>query len=101
MSVHTGWAATLVAAANRHHAPVLSLDGPSELDTDTGVPHEPAILAGATVTLALPKTGLIASAAAEHAGELFFADIIADIIVPLPCTLPRPSPWAPYSRGAT
>ncbi len=70
-----GSAAALVAAANRHHAPVLSLDSPSGLDPDTGVPHEPAIRADATMTLALPKTGLLASAAAEHVGELYLADI--------------------------
>ena len=71
----TGSAAALVAAANRHDAPVLSLDSPSGLDTDTGVPHEPAVRADATMTLALPKTGLIASAAAEHVGELHLAAI--------------------------
>ena len=70
-----GSAAALVTAANRHAAPVLSLDTPSGLDTDTGVPHEPAIRADATMTLALPKTGLLASVAAEHVGELYLADI--------------------------
>ncbi len=71
----TGSAAELVAAANHHAAPVLSLDTPTGLDADTGVPHEPAIRADATMTLALPKTGLVASAAAEHLGELYLADI--------------------------
>ncbi len=71
----TGSAAALVAAASRHAAPVLSLDTPSGLDPDTGVPHEPAIRADATMTLALPKTGLLATAAAEHVGELYLADI--------------------------
>ncbi len=71
----TGSAAELVTAANHHAAPVLSLDNPSGLDTDTGVPLEPAIRADATLTLALPKTGLLASAAVEHVGELYLADI--------------------------
>ena len=71
----TGSAAALVAAANHHAAPVLSLDSPSGLDTDTGVPHGPAIRADATMTLALPKAGLLESAAAEHVGELYVADI--------------------------
>ncbi len=70
-----GSAAALISAANRHAAPVLSLDTPSGLDTSTGVPHEPAIRADATMTLALPKTGLLASAAAEHVGDLYLADI--------------------------
>ena len=83
----TGSAAALVKAANRHAAPVLSLDSPSGLDIDTGVPHEPAIRADATMTLALPKTGLLASAAAKHVGDLYLADISA----------PPPPPPALYS----
>ncbi len=51
---------------------VVSLDNPSGLDVTTGVPETPCVIAAATVTLALPKTGLMG---ASHVGELYLADI--------------------------
>ena len=56
-------------------APVLALDLPSGLDADSGEVLAPAIRAAATLTLALPKVGLLAPAAAAHVGELYLADI--------------------------
>lgn len=53
-------------------AQVLSLDLPSGLDADEGLAHAPTISATATLTLALPKHGLVG---AEEAGELYLADI--------------------------
>ena len=51
---------------------MLSLDVPSGVDSETGdVPGE-AVRASATVTLALPKTGIVGHAAT---GRLFLADI--------------------------
>ena len=67
-----GTAAQLIDLANAHDAPILSLDAPSGLDTTTGVVHEPAVRATATMTLALPKEGL---RDAPHVGELYLADI--------------------------
>jgi NAD(P)H-hydrate epimerase len=67
-----GAAARLIESANAHRAPVLSLDTPSGLDTTSGERHEPSIRATATLTLALPKTGLDHS---ELVGELHLADI--------------------------
>jgi NAD(P)H-hydrate epimerase len=61
--------------ANRQPAPVLSLDAPSGLDTTTGTAHDPTVRAAATLTLALPKTGLLAPGAGEFVGELYLADI--------------------------
>ncbi len=53
--------------------PILSLDVPSGVDVDTGEPPEgPVITADATMTLALPKQGLLGS---PHVGDLFVADI--------------------------
>ncbi len=52
--------------------PVLSLDIPSGLDATTGMVGHPTIMASATLTLGLPKTGLVAS---PTVGELYLADI--------------------------
>lgn len=71
----TGTAARLIAAANTHPAPLLAIDLPSGLDARTGEPYEPCIRATATLTLALPKTGLLAPSARPYTGELAVADI--------------------------
>jgi NAD(P)H-hydrate epimerase len=71
----TGFAARLIAAANAHPAPILAVDLPSGLDGLTGEPYDPCIRADATLTLALPKTGLLAPAARPVTGELAVADI--------------------------
>lgn len=70
-----GDAAAMIGRANEHPAPVLALDVPSGVDATTGDVHEPAVVATATITLALPKTGLRAAAAERHVGELYLADI--------------------------
>lgn len=70
-----GAAAQLIHAANSHTAPVLSLDAPSGVDTTSGEVREPAIHASATMTLALPKKGLLPARAAGVLGELYLADI--------------------------
>jgi len=71
----TGAAARLIAAANTHPAPILAIDLPSGLNGLTGEPYDPCIRAAATLTLALPKTGLFAVAARPFVGELAVADI--------------------------
>ena len=40
-----------------------------------GIPGNPCINAAATLTLALPKSGLLTHQAAEYVGELYLADI--------------------------
>jgi NAD(P)H-hydrate epimerase len=65
----------LITWANRQAAPILALDAPSGLDTSTGTIYEPAIRATATMTLALPKAGLLTDQAAPNVGELYLADI--------------------------
>jgi len=67
-----GRTAELIGWAAARPGPVLSLDGPSGLDLDTGRPGTPCVRADATMTLALPKTGL---AGAEVTGRLYLADI--------------------------
>ena len=63
----------LIQLANSNRAPILSLDAPSGLDTTTGHLFTPHIQANATLTLALPKAGLVTGAAA--CGDLYLADI--------------------------
>lgn len=70
-----GVAAALARAANAHPAPALALDVPSGVDATTGQPRDPAVRAAATMTLALPKTGLREPHARPHVGELYLADI--------------------------
>jgi len=66
-----GRSAELIDWANRQ-ATVLSLDNPSGLNVTTGVAGRPCVKATATMTLALPKTGLLS---ADQTGELYLADI--------------------------
>ncbi len=64
-----------IVRANQSGKPILALDTPTGLDTTTGEPGAPCIRATATLTLALPKTGLLSAAAAPFVGELYLADI--------------------------
>jgi len=64
-----------IVAANESGAPILAVDIPSGVDPDTGATSGVAIRATATVTLGLPKAGLMAPAAREFVGELLLADI--------------------------
>jgi NAD(P)H-hydrate epimerase len=61
--------------ANAAHCPVLALDTPSGLDVTNGIPALPCVRATATMTLALPKTGLLAAPARPFVGQLYLADI--------------------------
>lgn len=54
---------------------ILALDAPSGLDTTTGAAFDPCIRASATLTLALPKIGLLTKNAREFVGALYVADI--------------------------
>ncbi|HAF48754.1 MAG TPA: NAD(P)H-hydrate epimerase [Anaerolineaceae bacterium] len=68
----------LAAWINRINAskrPVLSLDVPSGLDATTGIPYIPCAKAAATLTLALPKRGLLTEEAKPYVGDLYLTDI--------------------------
>jgi NAD(P)H-hydrate epimerase len=71
----TGIAATLIRAANGQSAPILAVDLPSGLEATDGTIFDPCIRAAATLTLALPKTGLLTPRARSVVGELSVADI--------------------------
>jgi NAD(P)H-hydrate epimerase len=74
----TGRAAELIEWANQQPAPVLALDAPSGIDVTSGIAGTPHIQATATLTLALPKVGLLDAPAV---GELYLADISVPAIV--------------------
>ncbi len=70
-----GPVAALIRAANAGGRPILALDLPSGLDGDRGEASDPTIRATETLTLALPKHGLLAPAAQPWVGQLYLADI--------------------------
>ena len=65
-----GRAAELVEMCNAHARRVLALDVPSGLDATTGCAPGVVVRADRTLTLALPKTGLV-----DVPGEVYLADI--------------------------
>lgn len=67
--------ATLIEAANRSGKPILAVDVPSGLEADTGRWQGPCVRATATVTMGLPKVGLLVYPGAEMAGTIYVADI--------------------------
>ena len=66
---------SLIRAANAHPAPTLAVDLPSGLDGTSGEPYDPCVVAERTLTLALPKTGLLRPGARRVVGSLAVADI--------------------------
>ena len=66
-----GQALKLINWANGQNAPIISLDSPSGIDCTTGETPGEFIHATATLTLALPKTGLLP----ERTGDLTLGDI--------------------------
>ena len=69
-----GTFAEWIEAINRSGKSVIAVDVPSGLDADSGVAYSPAVSAGATITLGLPKLGL-----EKFGGRI----VVADIGVPL------------------
>jgi NAD(P)H-hydrate epimerase len=66
-----GAVAELIGWINGSGAEVVSLDVPSGVDATTGEAGEPWVRADSTLTLALPKTGLVP----QRSGDLYLADI--------------------------
>ena len=67
--------APIINTINRLSIPILSVDLPSGLDADTGHPLGTCVRADRTVTIGLPKRGLLMHPGAELAGKLEIADI--------------------------
>lgn len=70
-----GKIADYILDANDVTSPVLSLDVPSGFDGATGKVRAPCITADATLTLALPKLGMMRGKHENQIGRLFCADI--------------------------
>ncbi|OGL14947.1 MAG: NAD(P)H-hydrate epimerase [Candidatus Rokubacteria bacterium RIFCSPLOWO2_12_FULL_71_22] len=70
-----GPVAELITRANAGGRPILALDLPSGLDPDSGEALAPCVRAEATLTLALPKRGLLAPGAQPYVGTLWVGDI--------------------------
>ncbi len=64
-----------IAAVNSSNLPVASLDIPSGLDGDTGETHGNAVRADLTVTMGLPKQGMITGQGPELCGIVKCIDI--------------------------
>jgi NAD(P)H-hydrate epimerase len=67
--------AVWIEKTNAAGKPVLALDAPSGLDTTSGTAGRPTVRADATMTLALPKVGLMGESAQPFVGSLYLADI--------------------------
>ncbi len=67
--------ATVINAINRLPIPILSVDLPSGLNADTGHPLGVCVQADRTVTIGLPKRGLLMHPGAELVGKLEVVDI--------------------------
>lgn len=69
----SGFYANLINMANKKK--ILAVDVPTGLNADTGDAYEPCIKAKWTITMALPKKGLLEKKAKDFVGELWVADI--------------------------
>lgn len=72
---------SMIRRANESKKRALAIDIPSGLDPTTGEPYEPCLVAEATITLGLPKTGFLNPASKRFVGDLFVADISIPIEV--------------------
>ena len=68
-------AANIINVINELPIPILSVDLPSGLDADIGKPLGTCVQADRTVTIGLPKRGLLVHPGAELAGKLEVIDI--------------------------
>jgi ADP-dependent NAD(P)H-hydrate dehydratase / NAD(P)H-hydrate epimerase len=64
-----------IEAMNAQHAPVLALDLPSGLDSETGAVPGEAVRAAATVGFGWPKLGAALSPGREYAGRMLAVEI--------------------------
>ncbi len=64
-----------IEAVNGSRLPVIAVDVPSGLDSDTGVAYSPCVRANTTLTFTLPKTGLLLRDGPRLAGSVTAIDI--------------------------
>lgn len=94
----------LIGQANQLHLPILALDIPSGLASDSGHVHEAAIQATLTATFIALKPGLLTHDGCDHCGEIVICDLGLEVAAMLPARngllneaeismrLPRPRP---------
>ena len=70
-----GRAAEWIETINGSDKRVIAVDIPSGLGSDDGFAYRPAIRADLTVTLGLPKAGLLVADGPRLAGEVWVVDI--------------------------
>lgn len=72
-----GFMATLInwICLEKQTSFILSIDIPSGIDADCGIPEGPAVEADLTATMGLPKTGLISEDAIPYVGNVEVIDI--------------------------
>lgn len=80
-----GVLAEVIDLINESGRPVMSIDIPSGINSDTGQVMEKAVRAAATATIGSVKPGLLCHPGAEYAGEIR----IIDIGLPMPDSLPE------------
>lgn len=90
-----GVMAAAIEFVNRQHdlSRVVALDVPSGLNADDGTAAGASVRADCTITMALPKTGMLQPAALDFVGSLAVADI--GIPPPAESELPPAGPDAP------
>lgn len=66
---------SLIGLMNQANKPIVSVDVPSGLDADTGLPQGIAVRATVTVTFGLPKQGLLLGQGPGHVGRLIVDEI--------------------------
>jgi NAD(P)H-hydrate epimerase len=64
-----------IEAINASRTRVIAVDVPSGLDADTGVAYSPCVRADVTITMGLPKQGLLLADGPSVAGEIWVVDI--------------------------
>jgi NAD(P)H-hydrate epimerase len=67
--------ASAIRFINQLQLPVVAIDIPSGIDSDTGAARGVCMRADVTVTMGLPKIGLLQPAAADYVGRIEVADI--------------------------
>jgi NAD(P)H-hydrate epimerase len=67
--------AAWIQAINESGKPAIAIDVPSGLDADTGVAYAPTVNASTTITLGLPKPGLLQGDGPRLSGTVLVADI--------------------------
>jgi len=68
-------AASVIRWVNEQSVPAVAIDLPSGLDSDTGEVHGVCVRAEVTVTMGLPKIGLLRPSATDWVGVIEVADI--------------------------